>query len=126
MKPTPMWHGAIAAILLAGGGMAHAVGREQAQVELAQATTAVQAAERDDAARYAAADLDEAHAMLDSARGAVESRDWRRTALYAERAKVCGELASAVSRQKRAEAAADEIRRSVDALRAQAGRGGAP
>ena len=109
---------------LAVSGAAAAVDRDTAQLEMTQAITAVQTAERDDAARYAPADLDEAHAMLGSAQGAADARSWDDTALYAERAKVAGDLASARSRQHRAESATAEIERSVDSLRQQIG--GAP
>jgi len=109
---------------LAVSGAAAAVDRDTAQLELTQAVTAVQTAERDDAARYAPADLDEAHSMLGSAQGAADARSWDDTALYAERAKVAGDLASARSRQHRAESATAEIERSVDSLRQQIG--GAP
>lgn len=102
-------------------GVAVAVDRDDAELELAQAATAIQAAERDDAMRYAPRDLDEAHAAFDVARRAADSREWLDAALYAERAKVNGDLASARSRQQRAEAATVEIQRSVDALRAQHG-----
>ncbi len=109
---------------LAVSGAAAAVERDTAQLELTQALTAVQAAERDDAARYAPDDLGEAHAMLDSAQSAADNRDWNNVAFYAERAKVDGDLASSRSRQHRAEAATAEIERSVDSLRQQLG--GAP
>lgn len=110
---------------LAMSGVAHAVDRDGAQLELAQAINAVQAAERDDAARYAPADLDESHAMLASAQAASDHRDWTGLAMYSERAKVSADLASARSRQHRAEAATAEIERSVDSLRAQLPNGGA-
>ena len=110
--------------MLAVSGVATAVDRDTAQLEFTQAVTAVQTAERDDAARYAPADLDEAHAMLDSAQTAVDGRNWTDVAIYAERAKVAGDLASARSRQHRAESATAEIERSVDSLRQQIG--GAP
>lgn len=109
---------------LAVSGAAAAVDRDTAQLELTQAITAVQTAERDDAARYAPSDLDEAHSMLGSAQGAADARSWDDTALFAERAKVAGDLASARSRQHRAESATAEIERSVDSLRQQIG--GAP
>jgi hypothetical protein len=110
---------------LAVSGAAAAVDRDTATLELTQAMTAVQTAERDDAARYAPADLDEAHAMLDSAQSAADGRNWTDVAIYAERAKVTGDLASSRSRQHRAEAATAEIERSVDSLQHQLG-GGAP
>jgi hypothetical protein len=105
---------------------AQAVDRGDSQLELAQAINAVQAAERDDAAQYAPTDLDESHAMLASAQTASDHRDWTGTAMYAERAKVSADLASARSRQHRAESATEEIERSVDSLRAQTSHGGAP
>jgi len=113
----------LAALLFAGTAVA--IDRDDAQLELAQAINAVQSAERDDAARYAAAELDEAHAMLDSARRASDDRAWHDAATYAERAKVAGDLASARARQQRAEAATAEIKRSVDTLRVQLSTGGA-
>ena len=109
---------------LAVSGSAAAVDRDTAELELTQAITAVQTAERDDAASYAPAGLDEAHAMLGSAQTAADSRSWDDTALFAERAKVAGDLASARSRQHRAESATGEIERSVDSLRHEIG--GAP
>jgi hypothetical protein len=112
----------LAALVVSGA--AAAVDRDTAQLEMTQAVTAVQTAERDDAARYAPADLDEAHSMLGSAQNAADARSWDDVALYAERAKVSGDLASARSRQHRAESATAEIERSVDSLRQQIG--GAP
>jgi hypothetical protein len=115
----------IGGLLLTGN--AFAIDRDSAQRELSQAMGSVQTAERDDASRYAPSDLDEAHAMLDSARTADDARSWDDVAIYAERAKVAGDLASARARQHRAEAATSEIERSVDALRANMSTsGGAP
>src|SRR5690348_17027821 len=105
-------------------GSAQAIDRDDAQLELAQAATAVQAAERDDAARYASADLAEAHVMLDNAMHAADVRAWTDVAIYSERAKVNGDLASARARQQRAEAATDEIQRGLDALQAGTPDGG--
>jgi hypothetical protein len=113
-----------AVALAASCGLAPAIDRDTARLELAQAATAVQAAERDDAMRYARRDLDEAHATFEVAQRAADAREWNDAAYYAERAKVNGDLASARSRQQRAEAATEEFRRSVDALRAESG--GAP
>jgi hypothetical protein len=114
----------ILAAPMTSSAIAASVSRDTAELELTQAITAVQSAERDDALRYATTDLDEAHAMLDSAQRAADARDWTATATFAERAKVSGDLASARSRQHRAEAATAEIQESVDTLRQQIG--GAP
>ena len=113
----------VAALTMACG-LAHAVDRDDAQMELAQATTAVQTAERDDAARYAPAYFDEARAMLDTAQRAADSHEWTDVAIYAEHAKVTGDLASARSRQHRAEAATAELQRSLDALHGELSAGG--
>lgn len=110
---------ASSAVATAGVAAAAMVDRSSAEVEFAQATTAVQAAERDDAARYAPVDLDEATTMLDAARQASERGAWTDLATYAERAKVAGDLASARARQQRAEAATAELQRSIDSLRAR-------
>jgi hypothetical protein len=115
------------AVGLLASSAALAIDRDAAQIELSQAITSVQTADRDDALRYAPSDLDEAHAMLEAARSAGDRRAWEETAVYAERAKVAGDLASARARQRRAESATAEIERSVDALRAQLSTsGGAP
>jgi len=103
---------------------AKAADRRDAELEMSQALTAVQTAEREDGARYAPADLNEAHAMLDNAQRAFDLRDWTGTAIYAERAKVSGDLTAARSRQHRAEVATAEIERSVDALHTRLPNGG--
>jgi len=116
----------LAAALFASG-VAIAADRSDAEMQLAQAENAVQSAERDDAARYAVSDLDEARAMLRTAHVAYDSRAWTDSARYAERAKVSGVLAGARSRQQRAEIATTEIERSVSTLRDQLGLpGGTP
>jgi hypothetical protein len=112
---------------LAMPGVAATVDRDTAQLELTQAITSVQAADRDDAATYAPGELDEARVMLDSAQAAADRRDWTSTAVYAERAKMAGDLAASRSRQHRAEAATAEIERNVETLRRQlTSYGGAP
>jgi len=105
---------------------ASAADRRDAELELSQALTAVQTAEREDGARYAPADLNEAQAMLVTAQRAFDARAWTDTAIYAERAKVSGDLTVARSRQHRAEFATAEIERSVDALRVRLPNGGTP
>jgi|KBSMisStaDraftv2_1062788.scaffolds.fasta_scaffold173282_2 hypothetical protein len=117
-------YGVLFVAALAVSGTAAAVDHDTATLELTQAVTAVQSAERDDAARYAPADLDQAHALLDSAQSSADARNWTDAAMYSERAKVVGDLASSRARQHRAEAATAEIERSVDSLRQQVG--GAP
>lgn len=113
-------------VLLSCGSTALAAERKDAELALAQASTAVQNAGRDDAATYAAAEFATAQAMLTAATEAFETRAWTRSAIYAERARVDGDLAAARGRQFRAEAAAAELERSLDSLRAQIPAGGSP
>ena len=111
-------------VLLAAGWLpapAFAGDRRTAELELAQAATAVQGAERADAIRWAGADIEAAHAELAAAQQAFDHDDWTRSAMAAEKAKVDGDLAAARSRQQRATAATREIEDSVRELRARLG-----
>jgi hypothetical protein len=119
-------HILLMAAAFAVSATASAADRRDAELELSQALTAVQTAEREDGARYAPADLNEAQAMLATAQRAFDVRAWTDTAIYAERAKVSGDLTVARSRQHRAEVATAEIERSVDALRVRLPNGGTP
>lgn len=123
----PVLLSSLALALSAATAAAAIVDRSSAELELAQAMTAMQAAQRDDAAHYAPTDFDEARTLLDAARQASDRNAWTDLATYAERAKVAADLASARSRRARAEAATLEIERSLDTLRAQLSTsGGAP
>lgn len=113
-------------LLLLWSGVAHAAERKDAELALAQASTAVQAARRDDAQTYASAEFATAQSMLSTSLEAFDARAWTRSLVYAERARVDGELASALGRQIRAEAAETELERSLDSLRAQISTGGSP
>lgn len=113
-------------LLLLYGGVAQAADRKDAELALAQASTAVQTARRDDAETYAAADFATAQTMLNTSLEAFDARDWTRSLIYAERARVDGELAGARGRQVRAESAANELERSLDTLRVQVSAGGSP
>lgn len=100
---------------------AAALDRDDADQAMTQAATAVQSAERDDAAQFAAPDLATAHAMLEHAQAAYDGRHWTDAVLAAENAKVDADLAAARSRQHRAEEATAQVERSVDALRDELG-----
>jgi hypothetical protein len=101
--------------------LSHATDRRDAELELAQAATAVQSAERSDAGAYASADMNTAHEMLAAAQGAFDRGAWTESAMNSEKAKVDGDLAAARSRQQRATTATREIEASVRDLRAQLG-----
>ena len=95
--------------------------RNDAELAMTQANTAVESAERADAAQFASADLGTAHDMLASAQGAYDHRDWTIAIIDAENAKADADLAAARSRQIRAEEATAEVERSVRSLREQLG-----
>lgn len=113
-------------LLLLCGGAAQAADRKDAELALAQASTVVQTARRDDAETYAPAEFASAQTMLNASLEAFDARAWTNSLIYAERARVDGELAGARGRQVRAESAATELERSLDTLRAQMSVGGSP
>ena len=108
-------------ILASAPLVAHALDREDADLALAQAGTALQAAERADAAQYAIPDLGTAHGMLNQAQAAYDHRHWTDAVFAAENARADADLAAARSRQHRAEDATAEVERSVQTLRDQLG-----
>lgn len=112
----------VAIVLLSATPLAaHAFDRKDADLAMTEAGTAVQSAERADAARYAAPDLATAHDMLNIAQAAYDHRDWTHSVFSAENAKVDADLAAAHSRQARAETATAEVERTVDTLRQELG-----
>ena len=112
-----------ATLLLALPLASFASDRKDAELAMTQASTAVESAERADAAQFAGADLGTAHDMLASAQGAYDHHDWTIAIMDAENAKADADLAAARSRQIRAEEATAEVERSVRSLREQLGIG---
>jgi len=107
----------LATLPFAAYGMDH----RDADMAMTQAGAAIEAAERADAAQFDNADLGTAHAMLASAQAAADHRDWTESVFASENAKVDADLATARSRQVRAEEATAEVERSVQTLREQLG-----
>ena len=105
-------------------GSAFAADRQEAEIALAQAETAVQSAVSADAASAAPINMRAAEDNLASARGAMERRNWTDSAMSSEKAKADADLAAARSREQRATAATAEIEASVTTLRRELGRGG--
>ncbi len=111
-------------ILLATLAMpALAADRGEAEVALAQAETALQAAAAADATRDAPVEMRAADDNFAAARGAFERRKWTDSAMSSEKAKADADLAAARSREKRASAATAEVEASVATLRRELGRG---
>lgn len=111
----------IAAAALAVPLGAAAVDRKDAELALAEAGAAVEAAQRADAQQYAAAELGSAHDMLASAQAAYDHRAWTDSFFDSDSAKADANLAAARSRQHRAEAATAELETTVGSLREQLG-----
>lgn len=111
------------ALLLAAAlpGIGQAATHEQAQLALERAHTAYESAQQADATRDAPAAMNTARNMLTAADGAWERRNWTDSWLNAEKATVDANLASARSRQVRAEMATTEIEASLNTVRAQLG-----
>jgi hypothetical protein len=112
---------AAAALLAASPLAAFASDHQDADLAMTQAGTAIEGAERADAAQYASADLGNAHSMLASAQADYDHRHWTDAIIGAENAKADADLAAARSRELRAEQATAEVERSVRSLRDQLG-----
>jgi len=101
--------------------VAFAADRKDAELAMTEANTAIESAERADAAQFAGADIGTAHAMIANAQNAYDHRDWTISIIDSENAKADADLAAARSRQLRAEEATAEVDRSVRSLREQLG-----
>jgi hypothetical protein len=107
--------------LLALPVTAFAANRDDAELSLATATTAIDAAQNADAPRYANIEFNAAQQSLAFARSNYDRRDWEDVILAAEKARADADLAAARSRQHRAEAATAEIDATIASLRTQLG-----
>ena len=108
-------------LLLALPLAAFGADRKDAELAMTEAHTAIESAERADAAQFANADIGTARDMLAGAQNAYDHRDWTISIFDAENAKADADLAAARSRQMRAEEATAEVERSVRTLREQLG-----
>ena len=101
--------------------LANAADRKDAELAITEAGTAIQSAERADAAQYAATDLNDAHDMLGGAQAAYDHHKWLESVFSSGNAKADANLAAARARQHRAEAATAEMETTVRSLREQLG-----
>ncbi len=100
---------------------AHALDRKDAERAMTEGNAAVESAQRADAAQYAATDLNTAHDMLTNAQAAFDHHHWSDSVFSAENAKADADLATARSRQHRAEQSTAEVEQTVRSLREQLG-----
>ncbi len=114
-------------LLLALPAIANAADRKDAQLAMTQADTAITSAQHADAAMSAPTELKIARDMFANAETAFDHRRWLDSEFNAENATADANLATARSRQHRAEAATAEIETTVRSLREQLGiAGGQP
>lgn len=92
--------------------------------DLTMAHTLVEQADKENAQRYAPADLQRAHDELSSAEKAVADKRYIDARRYAENAQVDADLASARASSGEAQRAAAEVNRSIDTLRDESDRHG--
>ena len=88
--------------------------------ELAQATLAVQEADKSQAPQYAPADLNMARKELESAQQALRDKDYTKARRLAERALVNAQLAAAKAETEQTRQAAVALQRSIESLRQEA------
>ena len=99
----------------------HAADRKDAQLAMTQADTAITSAEHADAAINAPTTLKTARDMFATAQTSFDHRRWQDSVFNAENATADANLATAQSRQHRAEAATAEIETTVRSMREQLG-----
>ena len=97
-------------------------GRQEADLALTQARSAVASAERAGGVTAAPNETTDARANLARAEGSYEERDWDDAVNESQLARADGRLAEARARQVKAEAATAEIQAAVDTLRAELNR----
>jgi hypothetical protein len=92
--------------------------------ELTKARSVIQQADKGDAQRYAAADLQRAHDELSSAERAADNRKYDDARRFAESAEADADLATARGNSGAAEHAVQEIKQSMETLKQESERKG--
>lgn len=111
----------LALVALALSGPAFA-GRQDAEIALTKARSAVAAAERAGALQAAPSDFGTANESLSRATYLYDDREWDDTVLASDRARADARVAEARSRQVKAEAALAEVETAIETLRAEIAR----
>jgi len=88
--------------------------------QLAQATLAVQEADKSKAPQYAPAELKTSRQELESAQQAMREKDYTKARRLAERALVNAQLAAAKAETEQTRQAAVALQRSIETLRQEA------
>lgn len=90
--------------------------------DLARAEASIRQAEQAGAQEFGATELDSARDKLAKARAAADSENNIAASRYAKEAAVDAELASAMTRNSKAELAVEELNRSIETLRQEISR----
>ena len=90
--------------------------------DLARAEASIEQADRSGAREYGATELDAAREKLAKARAAADNDENIAASRYAREAAVDAQLASAITRNRKAEAAVEELNRSIETLRQEIAR----
>lgn len=108
-----------AAALFAASALGGCASQPKPTVQMVRASTLVSQAEKDQAQRYAAADLQRARDELSNARSAEAEGKNDAARSLADRAAVDADLASARASSAKAEQSSEQVHRSIDTLRQQ-------
>jgi Domain of unknown function (DUF4398) len=90
--------------------------------DLARAEASIEQADQSGAQEYGATELDSARDKLAKARAAADSDENVAASRYAKEAAVDAELATAMTRERKAELAVEELNRSIETLREEIAR----
>ncbi len=123
MLVRPGYLPAIAATLLYGLAAGCASQGPQPTQEMTRARTLIEQADRSDAQRYAAADLQRAHDELNNADKANADRKYDEARRYAESSAADADVATARAAAAAAQHAAQEVQRGNETLRQESDRG---
>lgn len=115
-----------AAALLVAAVLSACASEPKPTAQLVRARTLVSQAEKDQAQRYAAADLQRARDELSSAQTADSDGKYANARRLADRAAADADLASARASSGKAEQSVDEVHRSMDTLKQQLQQNPAP
>lgn len=107
------------ALALSGPALA---GRQEAELALTQARSAVAAAERAGATEDVPEDFNTARDSLAQAQGSFDEREWDDAEMESHRARADARVAEARARQDKAEAATAAIEAAIETLRAEIAR----
>ncbi|MGH8269620.1 MAG: DUF4398 domain-containing protein [Steroidobacteraceae bacterium] len=108
-----------AAALLGAAGLGACASQPKPTAQLVRASTLVGEAEKNEAQRYAAADLQRARDELSSAQTAESDGKYDNARGLADRAAADANLASARAASGKAGQSADQVRHSIDTLKQQ-------